>query len=177
MKLVVFTIVTVIFFNCKNNQFKTETLSEITHLSQNEETTIFLIRHAEKDLSTSKNPDLTLIGEKRAENWSNHFSNIEFDAVYSSNFTRTKKTAMPTASKNNLELIIYNPESISAAQFLKENKGKTVLVVGHSNTIPFFVNKIIEENMYDEIDESIYNHLYKITINENDISHNLTTVD
>lgn len=177
MKLTSLLFFAIILFNCNNNTSKQT--AEVTPIQDSESltTTIFLIRHAEKDLSTSNNPDLTKEGEIRAQNWSDYFSTIKFDAIYTSNFTRTKKTAQPTASKNNLEPEIYNPERISAQSFLEQNKGKTVLMVGHSNTIPFFINDIIGKKVYEEIDETVYNHLYKITISEGQINHNLTTVD
>ena len=65
--------------------------------------TYYFIRHAEKDRSdkTNKNPELTEKGNKRAENWSIVFENVDFDLIYSTKYNRTIQTAEPTATKQN----------------------------------------------------------------------------
>ncbi|MDF1516581.1 MAG: histidine phosphatase family protein, partial [Lutibacter sp.] len=92
---------------------------------------------------TDKNPDLNEIGKKRAEYWNTVFKNVAFDEIYSTNFNRTLQTAAPMAKTKNLEVKIYHPESLYNDDFQLKTKGKTVLVVGHSNTTPLFVNKIL----------------------------------
>ncbi|MAD98580.1 MAG: phosphoglycerate mutase [Flavobacteriaceae bacterium] len=116
---------------------------------ETETTTYYLIRHAEKDRSDSlnRNPNLTEAGLKRAENWAKYFSNIELDDVYSTNYNRTIQTAQPTAKSKNLEIKSYNPRNLFDSIFQAETKGKTVLVVGHSNTTPALANRIFAANM------------------------------
>ena len=128
--------------------------------------TFYFIRHAEKDRSdkTNRNPELTDVGHQRAKKWSEVFSNINFDAVYSTNYNRTKQTAQPSATKNELEVSIYDPRNLDGAAFIKNNAGKTVLVVGHSNTTPSFVNAVINQKKYDQIDDSNNANLYIVTI-------------
>jgi len=129
-------------------------------------TTYYLIRHAEKDRSdkTNKNPNLIKKGVERAQKWAETFKEIHFDMVYSTNYARTKATASPTALNNNLELTIYNPKSLDYELFKKETKGKTVLIVGHSNTTPVFVNKILNTEKYEDIEDSNNANLYIVTI-------------
>ncbi|MEJ6792986.1 MAG: phosphoglycerate mutase family protein, partial [Lacinutrix sp.] len=103
-------------------------------------TTYYLVRHAEKDTIPANNPKLLATGETRAQNFASFFSDKKLNAVYSTNYTRTLNTAYPTAKSQNLETIIYHPININYNIFLEETKGETVLVVGHSNTIPGFVN-------------------------------------
>ena len=43
------------------------------------------------------------------------------------------------------------------------NKGKIVLVVGHSNTIPNFSNKILEKDIYKNIEDNNNSNLYFIS--------------
>ena len=71
----------------------------------NEITTYYLIRHAEKDRSDSanRNPDLNPEGKKRAEKWAEVLKDIELDAVYSTDYKRTIQTAMPVADSKELE--------------------------------------------------------------------------
>ena len=141
--------------------------------------TYYFIRHAEKDRSDplNKNPHLSEIGKQRAEYWSVIFKNVKFDAVYSTDFNRTKETALPTASKNNVELTIYDPKTMYTSTFLKETQGKTVLIVGHSNTTPRFVNSILGNKKYDDIDDSNNANLYIITVSGNHISDILLKIN
>ncbi len=129
-------------------------------------TTYYLIRHAEKDRTNpkNKNPKLNEKGLERAEKWARVFKNIDFDAVYSTNYYRTLKTAKPSADKDNLEIEIYNPKKMYTSKFKKETKGQTVLIVGHSNTTPFFANKILGEYIYEQIADDNNGNLYIITV-------------
>lgn len=131
-----------------------------------ETTTYYLIRHAEKDRSdkTNRNPNLNEDGLKRAENWSKVFEHINFDAVYSTNYNRTIQTAEPTAKEKNLEVQFYDPRQLYSKEFADATQGKTVLVVGHSNTTPAFVNAILGEKKYDDIDDNDNSCLFIVTI-------------
>ncbi|WP_345167958.1 phosphoglycerate mutase family protein [Algibacter aquimarinus] len=137
--------------------------------------TFYFIRHAEKDRTdiTNKNPKLNEKGLLRAEKWSQVFKNVAFDAIYSTNYHRTKLTAAPTAKQNNLEVIIYNSNAIDINKFLKENAGKNVLVVGHSNSTPSFVNKILKNKTYKQIDDNNNANLYTVTVFNDTIISNL----
>ena len=132
-------------------------------------TTYYFIRHAEKDRSNpqDRNPNLTEEGYERAKKWSEVLSHIKFDTVYSTNYNRTLQTAQPTAQKDNLDIIKYDPRKLGDSSFLEATKGKTVLVVGHSNTTPAFVNAVIGEKKYQDIDDSNNANLYIVIISEN----------
>lgn len=132
-------------------------------------TTYYLIRHAEKDRSdkTDRNPHLTEKGLQRAEKWANTFKDVKFDAVYSTNYNRTKETATPTAKANNLELQFYNPSDMKSAEFMTNTKGQTVLIVGHSNTTPAFVNQLLGEEKYSDIADDNNANLYIVTFSKN----------
>ncbi len=135
--------------------------------------TYYLIRHAEKDRSdtTNKNPDLTEKGILRAVRWSKLLEQFQIDAVYSTNYKRTLNTALPTAKNNDLTIITYHPIKIDMNQFIIDTKGKSILVVGHSNTTPGFVNKLIGNEVYQDIDDSNNANLYIVTIRGEQISH------
>lgn len=140
--------------------------------SNSSKSNFYFIRHAEKDRSDAheKNPHLTEIGVLRAEKWSEVLKHISFDVIYSTNYFRTRETAQPTAVKNNLDITIYDPSTIDATSFLKENRGKNVLVVGHSNTTPTFVNTILGSKKYEDIEDSNNGNLYIITVINGHIS-------
>jgi broad specificity phosphatase PhoE len=135
---------------------------------QNTITQYYFIRHAEK-VDSSKNPDLSEKGLEKAQQWKTLFSKINFDAVYSTDFNRTLQTIQPIVAGNNQLLKIYNPKMIDIEAFKKETHGRTILVVGHSNTIPNMVNQIIKENKYTNIEENQFGNLYIVTLFENQI--------
>ncbi|MDO6743870.1 phosphoglycerate mutase family protein [Tenacibaculum soleae] len=128
-------------------------------------TTYYLIRHAEKDRSdaTNRNPNLNKIGLKRAENWKNYFKDIDLDAVYSTNYNRTQQTATPTAKSKNLKILSYDPSNMFNDDFQKNTLGKTVLIVGHSNTTPAFANKILKSEIYKQMDDNDNASLFMIS--------------
>ena len=136
------------------------------HFGQNKTTQYYFIRHAEK-ADSSKNPNLSEKGLERAQEWKALFSEINFDAVYSTDFNRTLQTIQPIVAGNNQLLKIYNPKMIDVELFKKETHGKTILIVGHSNTVPNMVNQIIKENKYVDIAENQFGNLYIITLFEN----------
>ena len=142
-------------------------------------TTYYFIRHAEKDKSdvSNKNPHLNMNGILRAAKWTLVFENIQFDAVYSTNYHRTIETAQPTAEKNKVDITIYDPRNLDLENFLANTKGKRVLVVGHSNSTPTFVNSILGKEKYTQIDESNNANLYIVTISSTgDISDSLIVI-
>lgn len=142
-------------------------------------TTYFLIRHAEKvrENPADKNPDLNERGFQRAENWLKVLQHISFDAIYSTDYIRTLKTVAPISKKLNLAPIIYNPPKVDFELFQLENKGKNVLIVGHSNTIPQFVNGLILLQKYQEMDDNEFSHLYIVTVKGKEITDLLLYLD
>jgi broad specificity phosphatase PhoE len=142
-------------------------------------TTYYFIRHAEKDRSddTNKDPELTEDGLHRAKRWSEVLQNITFDAVYSTDYNRTKQTATPTAKQNELDLSFYDPSALYSDEFAKATKGKTVLVVGHSNTTPAFVNMILKEKKYEAIDDTDNSKLFIVTISKKNIIDQVLTIN
>lgn len=149
-KFLFLAIVFFVFINCKQPQT----------------TTYYLIRHAEKDRtnSTNQDPNLNEDGLKRAEKWATYFKDISLDAVYSTNYKRTQQTAKPTANTKKVEILSYNPRELYAADFKKESFGKSVLIVGHSNTTPAFVNAILGEKKYEDMNDDDNATLFIVTI-------------
>ncbi len=112
--------------------------------------TYYLIRHAEKVTTdtSNRNPELSSRGKDHALHWAETLKTVAFDAIYSTNYIRTQKTAAPIAKQQGLAILPYNPRTLFDEEFQQATRGKTVLIVGHSNTTPAFVNAILgEKNM------------------------------
>ena len=142
-------------------------------------TTYYLIRHAEKDTSdkTNKDPHLTEDGKNRAEKWAETFEDVKFDMVYSTDYYRTKETATPTAEAQSLEITYYDPRSMKKDDFLAATEGKTVLVVGHSNSTPMLTNALIGEKKYGQMSEDNNANLYMVTLTGDTKTATLLKVD
>ncbi|MDW3209856.1 MAG: phosphoglycerate mutase family protein [Reichenbachiella sp.] len=143
----------------------------ICHLSctptSEEPFTIYLVRHAEKDVSdkTNSDPTLTPCGEERAESLAVFFDQVALEKVYSSDYIRTKDTANPTAESKNKDLTLYNPGELNTiAQVLLERK-ENALVVGHSNTTGVLAGLLCDQKI-EPFDESIYNRIYQVVISD-----------
>ncbi|PHI18232.1 histidine phosphatase family protein [Lewinellaceae bacterium SD302] len=132
------------------------------------ETVIFLSRHAEK--GSGENPQLLEVGRKRAQRLANLLKDENIAAVYATDFRRTQSTARPVAKRFGKVVRKYSASGAASTlteNWLKEHRGKTILVVGHSNTVPGLVNALIGENRYADIDEEVYDKLFRVSIDTN----------
>ena len=129
----------------------------------------YFIRHAEKDRSdpTNKNPSLTIQGLERANKWAVFFKDKNIAAVYSTNYIRTQQTALPIAKEQNIEIINYTTKELISEKFIANNKGKNIVIVGHSNTTPELVNILLGEKKYEDIADSENNNVFIVTLNKN----------
>ena len=133
--------------------------------SQNKDcSSIYLIRHAEKvrDGSKNSNPHLNAKGILRADKWKDILKHVKFDKVISTNLFRTLETASPISKSNDLKINTYVPSKEFYENFIKQNTGKTILIVGHSNTTPSFVNSLIDEDFYNDIKDDNNGNLYHV---------------
>ena len=133
-------------------------------------TTIILLRHAEKDTTQQTvmmkaNPPLTIAGEERAKRLITILQAYQPDVIYSTNFTRTKATVTPLSQKFNKEIQIYDAKDLAKfAAELETQKGKIIVVVGHSNTTPALVNLLIKQSKYQDLPDNVYNKFWIVTI-------------
>jgi len=140
------------------------------NVSEKENTSVYyFIRHAEKDRSdsTNKNPSLTIQGLERANKWALFFKDKNIAAVYSTNYKRTQQTALPIAKEQNLEIISYTAKELISEKFIANNKGKNIVIVGHSNTTPELVNRLLGEKKYEDIADRENNNVFIVTLNKN----------
>lgn len=146
---------------------ETQPTAEVTASAATEtETTLYLIRHSEKDLSNpeNKDPELTETGRERAEGWSAILKDVPVDRVYATPYLRTRQTAAPLAALKQLEVLTYAPDGFRTPESRQELMGHTALLVGHSNTIPALVNAIIGEERYKDLDETVHGDLFIVRI-------------
>ncbi|MEK6154299.1 phosphoglycerate mutase family protein [Flavobacteriaceae bacterium 3-367] len=162
-KPVVLFLLCTLFLACKEEQkLPAEPVDALT-------STFYFIRHAEKDRSDPENidPELTQDGLGRAMKWAEVLDHVALDAIYTTDYERTSMTAAPAAVKQDITVQYYDPRNVDLEAFKAANLGKNVLVVGHSNTTPDFVNKMIGEEKYDGMDDTDNSSMFIVQITGN----------
>lgn len=128
-------------------------------------TTVIIVRHAEKAESPPDDPPLTTDGDARAAALSAALRDAAIRAIYSTEFARTRNTAEPISRRFGVpvEVLPYpgNAGAFAAQiaeRIRRDHIGETVLVVGHSNTVPALVEALgapsigtIEDHEYDHL--------------------------
>ena len=142
--------------------------SDVGAQKNNEIFTLYLVRHSEKDTSSDNysDPPLTQCGEQRSESLSSLLRDVQLDAIYSTDYNRTKNTALPTARSKGLEIKEYNSEKLADFSNLLLESKQDALVVGHSNTTGVLAGLLVGEEI-GEFDLDIYNRVYQVVIYEN----------
>jgi broad specificity phosphatase PhoE len=100
--------------------------------------TVLLVRHADVDSGTTF---LNSKGQDRAKALACLAEALRVAAIFTSDIQRTKDTAGPIAAKLDLVLTDVTPP---ASDLFSGAAGETVLVVGHSDTIPALLGKLLE---------------------------------
>ncbi len=127
--------------------------------------TVVLVRHAERAGGTDPDVGISDAGRCRAGVLAAMLADANVGTIYTSEVARTRQTAEPLAQK--LEI---RPEAIPAkdidALAAKIRAGapeRTILVVGHSNTIPKIV-ELLSGEAVPPIADSEYDRMYIVTL-------------
>jgi|SRR5689334_2171304 len=139
-------------------------------------TTVFLVRHAEKEAEPKQDPPLTKAGVARSQELARVLSNAGIKVIYTSQFIRTKQTAEPLTAKTGVSATVLtikpNPSNLrliaeeSTAELVNkilQRPGDTALVIGHSNWIPDVI-KMLGGDIVPTIDEQKFDDLFIVTI-------------
>ncbi|MBF9237646.1 histidine phosphatase family protein [Hymenobacter sp. BT683] len=132
-------------------------------------TTIYLVRHAEKDtVNNPKDPALSAVGEVRAIALRKELARRKPVALFTTDTKRTRSTLAPLAAAVKVEPQVYNPrETTTLAQRLRqEYMGKTVVVVGHSNTLIPLIESLGGSSPVEQIGDNEYDYLFTVRITE-----------
>ncbi len=137
------------------------TFALATSVFAQNQTTFILVRHAEKADDGTRNPPLNDDGKKRALSLASLLENQEITALYSTPYKRTRETLQPLAEKKGLETLEYEPRAGEdwLARLYNDHANGTVVIVGHSNTIPSIANKLLGEETFSQFNEKEYSNL------------------
>jgi 2,3-bisphosphoglycerate-dependent phosphoglycerate mutase len=137
------------------------------------QTTVWIVRHAEKDLKNPSDPDpaLSIDGQERAKDLASLLLPKRVLAVYSTPFKRARQTAEPTAYGHGVIVQTYDPADPAAlaASVLRQHKGGSVLIVGHSNTVLELVEAFGIKRPIPALSEDEYDYIFAVTVQGNSI--------
>ena len=139
-------------------------------------TTVYLVRHAEKEATPPADPPLSEAGQARAKSLARILGKAGIKTIYTSQFARTKQTAEPLAQALGLTGTVVpvtmdtTMKNELAPQYLKDmaeriyaKAGESTLIVGHSNTVPALI-KALGGDVVPSIPDSDYDNLFVLTV-------------
>jgi len=138
-------------------------LAAATAIAADTPTTVVLVRHAEK-AAPQGDPPLSEAGIARAEALARAVGELEVDALFATQFRRTRDTLGPLSRRSGVEVTVAPVEDVEraardlAARILGEHRGGVVVVAGHSNTVPAMIEALggdppesIADDRYDDL--------------------------
>ena len=169
-KLLSIIIVIVLLFSCKtqlidqDRTYVPEDRTDNINKKHAKTGTFYFIRHCEVDGHRDTNPHLSNVGIDRANKYSSFFMDKNIDVVFTTNLNRTVDTAEIIAKKSKVDVLYYDPFNLNYKKFLEENKSFSVVIVGHSNTTPEFVNGLLGEPKYSQMVDKNYSDIFKLDL-------------
>jgi len=127
-------------------------------------TTIWIVRHAEKDTSAAqkRDPELTEIGKQRALDLAAYLKGQEPDMIFSTNTKRTRQTAANFTAKVNT----YDPTLLKEfGERIRDFQiGKKILIVGHSNTVLETIESLGGARPIAVLTDDDYDYIFKLSL-------------
>ncbi|MBT8398150.1 MAG: histidine phosphatase family protein [Gemmatimonadetes bacterium] len=158
-----------------------------TVLEAQDQTVIFLVRHAERaddvtgEAAMAKQPEMAMApqmmsddpplseaGMERADLLATMLRDGGITHIHSTDYLRTRQTAEPTVEATGVDLSIYDASDLKAFAGELRSAPGTHLVVGHSNTTPGLV-EALGGDPGTPIGSLEYDRLYLVIIGETGI--------
>ena len=128
---------------------------------------VILVRHAERASEPAGDPGLTPAGEQRAQALAQALAGTPVNAIITTQFRRTRDTAAPLARALGLTPLVVEAQAGGAgghaqavADAVRAQTG-TVLVVGHSNTVPAILQALGGPQLPD-LCETSFHHVFLV---------------
>lgn len=121
--------------------------------------TIVLVRHAERDGTTTAggDPELSAEGRARAIRLMHAIKKYKPHEIFSTNYKRTRLTAEPIANSRKKQIQTYDPtKQTELVEKIMASKTDHYLIVGHSNTIPPLANLLAKKEIFRNLLETEY---------------------
>jgi len=131
-------------------------------------TTVYLVRHAEKDTVPEGNPQLNEEGEERAQQLLHVLEEAGVTAIYATQFRRTQDTLRPLADLLGLEveIVIADASDRLVKTIQQDHRGGVVVVCGHSDTVPEIIEALGAGPVAPIEEANEYDNLYVVRLAE-----------
>jgi broad specificity phosphatase PhoE len=127
-------------------------------------TTVYIVRHAEK-VNETDTTNLTPAGYARAEALADTLTTKGIDSIFTTPYRRTRQTAQPLATRRGIPLMDYPAKPTGAiVKRVSQIRSKTVLVVGHSNTILEIARGLGAKPAMTKIESGDFDNLLRVNI-------------
>jgi phosphohistidine phosphatase SixA len=131
-------------------------------------TTIYVYRHAERVSDTDRDSPLSEKGHARAGALADALALSGITAIHVTPYRRTQQTASPLAERLGLTMEVEgsgDPDGVEGLvrRILERYRGESVLIVGHSNTVPVIVGAFGGPAL-EEFESSRYGDLFILTV-------------
>jgi 2,3-bisphosphoglycerate-dependent phosphoglycerate mutase len=126
---------------------------------------VIVIRHAEKATTGGNDPDLSAAGRARSEMLARLLKDAGLTAVFTSEFKRTRETAVPLAKSIGVTPTVVPAQDTTALVAKLHQLDGNALVVGHGNTIPKLVKELGIETTIN-IPEDDYTELFVVVLGD-----------
>jgi broad specificity phosphatase PhoE len=138
--------------------------------SPNQPKTIYIVRHAEKQL-VGNDPELAYVGSIRAQKLSQILEDQDIKHIFSTDFIRTRNTALPTAEAASVPIQTYDPSNHDELVMQLRSLEGNILVVGHSNTVSQLANYFLSDGeKFADLTDLEYEFIYVVTLESNSSS-------
>jgi broad specificity phosphatase PhoE len=141
--------------------------------AQQASTVVIVVRHADKDTIPKADPPLTAAGVVRAKALAAAVADAGVEAIITTELLRSRETARPLAEAQRLTPITVphgsdiaqHAQAVAAA--VRKLRGKTVLVVGHGETVGPII-QALGGPAIPEVCGYEYSNLYTLVLDEHD---------
>jgi broad specificity phosphatase PhoE len=141
--------------------------------AQHAATVVIVVRHADKDTIPKDDPPLTAAGVARANALAAALADVDVEAIITTELRRSRETARPLADARRLTPTTV-PHGTDIAQHaravaeaVRRQHGKTVLVVGHGETVGPII-QALGGPVIPEVCGYEYSNLYVLVLDDGD---------
>ncbi len=130
----------------------------------NTSTVVYVVRHAEKQDATS-DPPLSQTGHERAAELRRILSKCGVQVIHQTEFRRTQQTVAPLAAVLGLTPVQLPANDVAAiaSEIQGTERGKVIVVAGHSNTVPDLIHQLTGITV-PAIPETEFDNLYQVIL-------------
>lgn len=137
-------------------------------------TTVYIVRHAEK-VNETDTTDLTPAGYLRATALAEALADKGIDSIFTTPYKRTRQTAQALAKRIGVQTTDYPAKPTEAiAKRVGQIRNKTVLVVGHSNTILDIAKGLGAKPTMTKIESGDFDNLFRLRIRRGPFRQSVT---